>query len=74
MKVFLIVVMAVAFLATCFMENKAIAGVVGLVAVVVFIKMQLNELDELREEEEKSINQIDEELYDKEQDAENKLN
>lgn len=74
MKVFLVVVMAIAFLATCFLENKVIAGVVGLVAVVVFIKMQLNELDELREEEEKSIDQIDEELYDKEQERENKTN
>ena len=63
MKVFLIVVMTVAFFATCVMENKAIAGVIGLVAVVVFIKMQLNELDELREEEERSIKKIDNELY-----------
>jgi len=63
MKVFLIVVTTVAFFATCVVENKAIAGVIGLVAVVVFIKMQLNELDELRDEEERSIKRIDDELY-----------
>ncbi|MBP3283938.1 MAG: hypothetical protein J6M02_00365 [Clostridia bacterium] len=65
MKVFLIVVMGLSFLATCFMQNKTIPGVIGLIAVVIFIKTLLNEIADLREEEERSIEKIDEELYEK---------
>jgi len=63
-KVFLVVTIALSFLATCFMESKAVPGVVGLVAVVAFIKILLNEIAKLQEEENRSIDKIDDELYD----------